>query len=132
MSQNDHSMRMGIPAMRKCGCGSATAMTIRRRAKRTPPVVGRAPASRRRWGMGAQPPSSTVHARMTACERYVVTNGIRLFCVEDGPRHGPLVVLVHGWPEFWWSWRHQLPALGAAGYHTVAIDLPGYGRSDKP
>jgi pimeloyl-ACP methyl ester carboxylesterase len=69
---------------------------------------------------------------MAARERYVVTNGVRMFCVEDGPRFGPLVLLVHGWPEFWWSWRHQLPALGAAGYHTLAIDLPGYGRSDKP
>src|SRR5436309_15409379 len=69
---------------------------------------------------------------MTARERYVVTNGIRLFCVEDGPPSGPLVLFVHGWPEFWWSWRHQLPALGAAGYHAVALDLPGYGRSDKP
>jgi epoxide hydrolase 4 len=69
---------------------------------------------------------------MTARQRYVVTNGIRLFCVEDGPPSGPLVLFVHGWPEFWWSWRHQLPALGAAGYHAVALDLPGYGRSDKP
>jgi len=63
-------------------------------------------------------------------QRYVVTNGIRLFCVEEG--HGPLVLLLHGWPEFWWSWRHQLPVIGAAGYHAVAVDLPGYGRSDKP
>jgi pimeloyl-ACP methyl ester carboxylesterase len=63
-------------------------------------------------------------------ERYVVTNGIRLFAVEEG--EGPLVVLVHGWPEFWWSWRHTLPALAEAGYRAVAIDLPGYGHSDKP
>lgn len=63
-------------------------------------------------------------------ERYVVTNGIRLFCVEEGT--GPLVLLLHGWPEFWWSWRHQLPALAGAGFRAVAVDLPGYGRSDKP
>lgn len=63
-------------------------------------------------------------------ERYVVANRTRLFCVEAG--RGPLVVLVHGWPEFWWSWRHQLPVLAAAGYRAVAVDLPGYGRSDKP
>ncbi|MEY2432197.1 MAG: epoxide hydrolase 4 [Acidimicrobiaceae bacterium] len=69
---------------------------------------------------------------MAVRERYVVTNGIRLFCLEDGPRSGPLVILVHGWPEFSWSWRHQLPALGGAGYHVVALDLPGFGRSDKP
>jgi len=63
-------------------------------------------------------------------ERYVTTNGIRLFCVEEG--QGPLVLLVHGFPEFWWSWRAQLGALAAAGYRAVAVDLPGYGRSDKP
>jgi pimeloyl-ACP methyl ester carboxylesterase len=63
-------------------------------------------------------------------ERYVVTNRVRLFCVEAG--RGPMVLLLHGWPEFWWSWRHQLPALAAAGYRAVAVDLPGYGRSDKP
>lgn len=63
-------------------------------------------------------------------ERYVATNRTRLFCVEAG--RGPLVLLIHGWPEFWWSWRHQLPVLAEAGYRAVAIDLPGYGRSDKP
>lgn len=60
----------------------------------------------------------------------VEANGIRLHCVEEGS--GPLVLLLHGWPEFWWSWRHQLPALAAAGYRAVAVDLPGYGTSDKP
>lgn len=63
-------------------------------------------------------------------ERFVVTNGIRLFCRVEGD--GPLVVLVHGFPEHSWSWRHQLPALATAGYRAVAVDLPGYGRSDKP
>jgi pimeloyl-ACP methyl ester carboxylesterase len=45
---------------------------------------------------------------------------------------GPLVLLLHGFPEFWWSWRHQLPALAAAGMRAVAVDLRGYGDSDKP
>ena len=45
---------------------------------------------------------------------------------------GPLVLLLHGFPEFWWAWRHQLPALADAGYHAVAMDLRGYGASDKP
>jgi pimeloyl-ACP methyl ester carboxylesterase len=45
---------------------------------------------------------------------------------------GPLVILIHGWPESWYSWRHQLPALAAAGYHAVAPDMRGYGKSDKP
>jgi pimeloyl-ACP methyl ester carboxylesterase len=64
--------------------------------------------------------------------RYVTTNGIRLFCLEAGPVDGPLVLLLHGFPEIAYSWRHQLSALGAAGYRVVAPDLPGYGRSDKP
>jgi pimeloyl-ACP methyl ester carboxylesterase len=46
--------------------------------------------------------------------------------------HGPLVLLVHGFPESWYSWRQQLPALAAAGYRAVAIDVRGYGRSSKP
>jgi pimeloyl-ACP methyl ester carboxylesterase len=65
-------------------------------------------------------------------EAYAVADGIRVFYVENGPPDGPLVLLCHGFPEFWWSWRHQLGPLGDAGYHAVAIDLPGYGRSDKP
>ena len=45
---------------------------------------------------------------------------------------GPLVVLAHGWPELWHSWRHVLPALAAAGYHAVAPDMRGYGQTDAP
>jgi pimeloyl-ACP methyl ester carboxylesterase len=62
----------------------------------------------------------------------VVTNGIRLFCIEAGPPDAPLVLLLHGFPEIAYSWRHQIAALGDAGFHVVAPDLPGYGRSDKP
>ncbi|MFJ4501145.1 alpha/beta fold hydrolase [Streptomyces sp. NPDC088864] len=54
----------------------------------------------------------------------------RLHLAEQGT--GPLVVLVHGFPESWYSWRHQLPALAAAGFRAVAIDARGYGRSSKP
>ena len=54
----------------------------------------------------------------------------RLHLVEQGT--GPLVLLVHGFPESWYSWRHQLPALAAAGYRAVAVDVRGYGRSSKP
>jgi epoxide hydrolase A/B len=64
--------------------------------------------------------------------RYVTTNGIRIFCLEAGPVDGPTVLLLHGFPEIAYSWRHQLSALGAVGYRVVAPDLPGYGRSDKP
>ena len=45
---------------------------------------------------------------------------------------GPLVLLLHGWPESWYSWRHQLPALAKAGFRAVAPDLRGYGKSDAP
>ena len=49
-----------------------------------------------------------------------------------GPEDGRPVVLLHGFPELWWSWRHQMPALAAAGFRAVAPDLRGYNRSDKP
>ncbi len=56
-------------------------------------------------------------------------NGVRIHAVEEGS--GPLVVMIHGFPESWYSWRHQLTALAAAGYRAVAIDQRGYGRSSK-
>jgi pimeloyl-ACP methyl ester carboxylesterase len=65
------------------------------------------------------------------CRSHVVdVAGTRLHCVEAG--EGPLVLLVHGFPESWYSWRHQIPALAEAGYRVVAIDVRGYGRSSKP
>lgn len=60
----------------------------------------------------------------------LAANGIRIHGVSQG--EGPLVLLVHGFPESWYSWRHQLPALADAGYRAVAIDVRGYGRSSKP
>ncbi len=62
--------------------------------------------------------------------RTVKTNGINMHIAEAG--EGPLVLLVHGFPELWYSWRHQIPALAEAGYHVVAPDVRGYGDSDKP
>ena len=62
--------------------------------------------------------------------RWIDVGGLRLHCVEAGT--GPLVVLLHGFPEFWYAWRHQIPALADAGYRVVAPDLPGYNTSDKP
>ncbi len=64
--------------------------------------------------------------------RDVTASGLRFHVAEHGPADGPLVLLLHGFPEFWWSWRHQLEALGNAGYHAVAPDLRGYGATDKP
>lgn len=62
--------------------------------------------------------------------RVAQVNGVRLHYVEAGS--GPLVVLLHGFPEFWYSWRHQIPALAEAGFHVIAPDLRGYNLSDKP
>lgn len=62
--------------------------------------------------------------------RMVEANGIRMHIAEQG--EGPLVLLLHGFPESWYSWRHQLPALAAAGYHAVAPDQRGYGQTDRP
>jgi alpha-beta hydrolase superfamily lysophospholipase len=62
--------------------------------------------------------------------RMIETNGIRLHVAEQGS--GPLVILCHGFPECWYSWRHQLGALAKAGFRAAAPDLRGYGRSDRP
>jgi pimeloyl-ACP methyl ester carboxylesterase len=62
--------------------------------------------------------------------RFVAANGARFHVVEAGT--GPLVVLLHGFPQFWWAWRHQVPRLAEAGYRAVAMDLRGYAGSDKP
>ena len=67
---------------------------------------------------------------MTITHRSVQTNGITMHVAEAG--HGPLVVLLHGFPELWYSYRHQLEALAAAGYHAVAPDQRGYGGTDAP
>lgn len=62
--------------------------------------------------------------------RLVSSPAGRIHLVEQGT--GPLVLLVHGFPESWYSWRHQLPALAAAGYRAAAVDVRGYGRSSRP
>jgi len=60
----------------------------------------------------------------------IAVNGIQMHVAEQG--EGPLVLLCHGWPELWYSWRHQLPALAAAGFRAVAPDMRGYGQTDAP
>lgn len=62
--------------------------------------------------------------------RLVSSPAGRIHLVEEGT--GPLVLLLHGFPESWYSWRHQLPVLAAAGYRVAAIDVRGYGRSSRP
>ncbi len=73
--------------------------------------------------------------------RFVSANGSRFHVAECAPAppsgapttgEAPLVLLLHGFPQTWWAWRHQLPALAAAGYRAVAMDLRGFGGSDKP
>ena len=72
---------------------------------------------------------STVEAQITHGKADVGA-GMRLHYVEAGS--GPLVILLHGFPEFWYSWRHQIGPLAEAGYHVVAPDMRGYGLSDRP
>ena len=60
----------------------------------------------------------------------IETNGVTLRAAVEGD--GPLVILVHGWPELWYSWRHQIKPIAEAGFRVVAPDLRGYGGSDKP
>jgi pimeloyl-ACP methyl ester carboxylesterase len=67
---------------------------------------------------------------MSTTHRWVETNGIRMRIAEEGT--GPLVVLLHGFPESWYSWRHQLPALADAGYRAVAPDQRGFGGTERP
>jgi len=67
---------------------------------------------------------------MDISHRTVTTNGIKMHIAEAGT--GPLVVMCHGFPESWYSWRHQLVALAEAGFHAVAPDMRGYGQTDSP
>jgi len=81
----------------------------------------------------AQQPSRMARVETTMNEvkhRIVEANGIRMHLAEQGT--GPLVVLCHGFPESWYSWRHQLGALAEAGFHVVAPDMRGYGQTDHP
>jgi len=67
---------------------------------------------------------------LNVTDRTCEVGDVTIHYVEAG--RGPLVVLLHGFPEFWYSWRNQIPALAAAGFHVVAVDLRGYNDSSKP
>ena len=67
---------------------------------------------------------------MKTTNRMIDTNGIKMHITEAG--QGPLVILCHGFPELGYSWRHQITALAEAGYHAVAPDQRGYGKTDCP
>jgi pimeloyl-ACP methyl ester carboxylesterase len=78
----------------------------------------------------AMPSESAIQIDGPWTHRSVSANGTRFHVATSGD--GPLVLLLHGFPEFWWTWRHQLVSLADAGYRAVAADLRGYGGSDKP
>jgi pimeloyl-ACP methyl ester carboxylesterase len=71
-------------------------------------------------------------AELKPRHRTIATNGVRLHAVEAGLEGGPLLLLLHGFPEFWYGWRKQIEPLAAAGFHVVAPDQRGYNLSDKP
>lgn len=73
--------------------------------------------------------SLTTHAEVAGTSRFVSANGARFHVIEAG--RGPTVILLHGFPQTWWSWRHQLTPLAEAGFRVIAMDLRGYGDSDK-
>jgi len=73
-----------------------------------------------------------MHTELTPRHRTVATNGVHLHVVEAGPESGPLLILLHGFPEFWYGWRRQIEPLAAAGFHVLVPDQRGYNLSDKP
>src|SRR5207237_1693312 len=97
-----------------------------------PPRAAHRPRLGHRGQRGGGEGAPAQEARMTVEIRHrtLETNGIRMHVAEAGD--GPLVVLCHGFPESWYSWRHQLVALAEAGYHAVAPDMRGYGQTDQP
>jgi pimeloyl-ACP methyl ester carboxylesterase len=77
-----------------------------------------------------RPDDSVVLRSGPWAHRHINANGSRFHVAELGT--GPLILLLHGFPEFWWGWRHQLVPLAEAGFRVAAMDLRGYGASDKP
>ncbi len=75
-------------------------------------------------------PEQAIAATGPWSHREIAANSARFHAVSAG--EGPLVLLLHGFPQFWWTWRHLLPELADAGYRAVAVDLRGYGGSDHP
>jgi pimeloyl-ACP methyl ester carboxylesterase len=73
-----------------------------------------------------------MHAELAPRHRVIVTNGVRLHAVEAGPEGGPLLILLHGFPEFWYGWHRQIAPLAAAGFRVLVPDQRGYNLSEKP
>ncbi len=64
--------------------------------------------------------------------QFIKTNNVKLHVMTDGPENGPSVILLHGFPEFHYGWRKQIPALVEAGFRVIVPDQRGYNLSDKP
>lgn len=88
------------------------------------------------WKAGGQSYDERRSAQLPLPEgfvsRLVNTGDFTLHVVEGGPAEGRPVMLLHGFPEFWYAWHRLMPALSKAGYRVLAVDLPGYNLSDKP
>jgi pimeloyl-ACP methyl ester carboxylesterase len=126
MSENQESSAMqDTPLSRRDMLRARAALTVGA-VFATPPGAAAAGSS----GAGPEQTSWADSAMPEVTHRMIETNGVRLHVAEQG--EGPLVILCHGYPECWYSWRHQLPALAKAGFRAVAPDLRGYGRSDRP
>ncbi|GAA0525442.1 Pimeloyl-ACP methyl ester carboxylesterase [Halorubrum aquaticum] len=81
---------------------------------------------------GVEVPSDEIPEGVPGTSRFVETNGVRLHVVEAGPEDGKLLVLLHGFPEFWYGWHETIAALANAGYRVVVPDQRGYNLSEKP
>ncbi|WP_416520302.1 alpha/beta fold hydrolase [Streptomyces achromogenes] len=95
-----------------------------------PPTAGSSPAVSTASSHSALTDRSSAAPSSTPTHRLLPSPAGRIHLVEQGS--GPLVLLLHGFPESWYAWRHQMAALASAGYRAVAIDVRGYGRSSKP
>lgn len=85
--------------------------------------------------MGAQAtldPQRAIRMPGPWTHRDVAANGMRFHVADAGDPDAPAIVFLHGFPMFWWTWRHQLTALAQSGYRAIAMDLRGYGGSDHP
>ncbi|KWO45943.1 alpha/beta hydrolase [Burkholderia sp. MSMB1459WGS] len=81
-------------------------------------------------GMPAAGLPAGFHQRFS--RRYAQVDDVRLHYVSGGPDDGEMVILLHGWPQTWYTWRHVMPVLAEEGYRVVAVDYRGAGESDKP
>ena len=115
-----------LGGMRKTRRSPADGMSLLHRGKAARPGQG---PGQSRLTMTARG-NGSIYLSGPWSHRSVSANGTRFHVAESGD--GPLVLLLHGFPEFWWTWRTQLSSLSQAGYRAVAPDLRGYGGSDKP